>query len=407
MPQKQRKGGTGSKKNGGDVTSPSAMHGVAGTRTPAALRVNELKARIAHFRARKTELAERIERDRREQVSVRRELAEAEAELDVEVHTPVANGVDPTAWLPEELLMDILIQVVTEGVCGLVCRRWYAACQDGRVRRRAWEGRWEGYMAEWRVPQELVGHTDTVCTLAVGPDGTVYSGSSDGTIRAWSGIDGSCLRTLADGLFSTLSLVVGGPNGSVYSGTSAGSCRRGAIRVWSGTDGSRLADLEGHPGHYVRALAVTVDGTLFSGASDRTIRVWSNGEHVRTLIGHTDDVTALAITQGRLYSGSYDMTVRVWSVADGAHLATLEGHTGWVFSVVVGPDGTVHSGSDDKTIRVWSGDDGILLRTLEGQPAPWWPLQSVLGGPSILDLRTRRCACGVTRQGRAATSCLG
>jgi hypothetical protein len=78
----------------------------------------------------------------------------------------VANGVDPTEWLPEELLMAILIQVVTAGVCGLVCRRWHAVCQDGRVKRRAWEGRWEGYTAGWRAPQTLVAWPHKLCLCA-------------------------------------------------------------------------------------------------------------------------------------------------------------------------------------------------------------------------------------------------
>jgi WD40 repeat protein len=360
MPQKRRKGGKGSKKKGGGETASSSVTVAA---TPAALRVDALKAKVVQLRTQAVEIAERIERDQREQGEVRTALAEAEAELEVEVNAPVANGVDPTAWLPEELLMAILIQVVTAGVCGLVCRRWYAVCQDGRVRRRAWDGRWEGYSAGWRVPQKLVGHTDIIFALASGPDGTVYSGSLDGRIRAWSGIDGSCVRTLAGPVFSPASLAVGGPNGRVYSGAAAGL--GGAIRIWSGTDGSCLADLEGHPGHHVHALAIAVDGTLFSGASDRTIRVWSDGVHVRTLIDHTDVVAALVIgTRGRLYSGSYDMTVRVWSVAHGTHLCTLEGHTSSVVTVAVGPDGMVYSGSGDKTIRVWSADDGRPLRTL-------------------------------------------
>jgi WD40 repeat protein len=340
---------------GGDVTASSSSVSA----TPASLRLDALKVRVAQLRARDTELTERIERDRCEQAEVREALAEAETEL---VLAPVPNDVDPTAWLPEELLMAILIQVVTEGVCGLVCRRWYAACQGARVKRRAWEGRWEGYSAEWRVPQSLVGHTGLVHALAVGPDGTVYTASYDGEVRAWSGTDGACLRTLPGPAFVAFSLVVGGPNGAVYAGAADGE-----IRVWSSTDGRRLVDLEGHPGHPVYALAVAVDGSLYSASTDSTIRVWSNGLHVRTLIGHTGSVRALAIgTQGRLYSGSRDTTIRVWSVADGTHLSTLEGHTDWVVSVAVGLDGTLYSGSGDKAVRVWAGDDGRPLRTLQG-----------------------------------------
>jgi WD40 repeat protein len=358
MPAKRRKaqrGGKGSKKKGGDVTacSPSG--------TPAALRIDALKARIAQLRAQETKLTERIDRDSREHAEVREAVAEAEAELDVEVLAPVANGVDPTEWLPEELLMAILIQVVTEGICGLVCRRWYAACQDGRVTRRAWEGRWEGYSAGWRVPQKLVGHTDEVTALAVGPDGTVYSASLDATVRAWSGTDGSHLRDLDGPALRVYSLAVGGPNGAVYGGTT------GTIRVWSGTDGSCQGTLEGDPDETVEKLAVTEDGTVFAADTDYSIQVWSDREQLRTLIGHTDCISALVIgTQGRLYSGSFDTTIRVWSVANGTHLSTLEGHTDMVDTVVVGLDGTVYSGSSDTTIRVWSADDGRLLRTLLG-----------------------------------------
>jgi WD40 repeat protein len=359
MPEKRRKGGKGSKKKGGDVTASSSSVSA----TPASLRLDALKVRVAQLRARGTELTERIERDRREQAEVREALAEAETEL---VLAPVPNGTDPTAWLPEELLMAILIQVVTEGVCGLVCRRWYAVCQGARVKRQAWEGRWEGYSAGWRVPQKLIGHTHILSALAVGPDGTVYTGSYDGEMRAWSGTDSACLRILPGPSFVALSLAVGGPTGTVYGGADLGE-ESGEIGVWSGTDGRRMVNLEGHPGHRVHALVVAVDGTLYSGSADNTIRVWSNGDRVRTLIGHTDVVPTLAIgTHGKLYSGSYDKTIRVWSTADGTHLSTLEGHSSLVVSVAVGLDGTVYSGSWDKTVRVWAGDDGRPLRTLQG-----------------------------------------
>jgi WD40 repeat protein len=55
-----------------------------------------------------------------------------------------------------------------------------------------------------------------------------------------------------------------------------------------------------------------------------------------------------------LASGSDDETVRIWSAATGAHVATLEGHTDWVFALAALPDGRLASGSDDKTIRLWN-----------------------------------------------------
>jgi WD40 repeat protein len=88
---------------------------------------------------------------------------------------------------------------------------------------------------------------------------------------------------------------------------------------------------------------------------------------VRTLVGHTEIVTSLAVgLDGKVYSGSWDRTIRVWSPDDGALLQTLEGHEEkcTVLALVVGLDGNVFSRSHICTVLVWSGDTGALLHTL-------------------------------------------
>jgi len=54
-------------------------------------------------------------------------------------------------------------------------------------------------------------------------------------------------------------------------------------------------------------------------------------------------------------SGSDDNTIRMWDAETGKPLsAPLQGHTDFVRSVAISPDGThIVSGSDDKTIRLW------------------------------------------------------
>ena len=72
------------------------------------------------------------------------------------------------------------------------------------------------------------------------------------------------------------------------------------------------------------------------------IKVWNKKtDHVRVLRGHTDDITALAIsTKGeRLVSSSDDRTVRVWNLRTGKLLQTLKGHNTAVISVAISPDG--------------------------------------------------------------------
>jgi WD40 repeat protein len=152
-----------------------------------------------------------------------------------------------------------------------------------------------------------------------------------------------------------------GLDGKVYSGS-----RDKTIRVWSGESGAHLQTLQGH--------AVGLNGKIYSGSDDKTIRVWSSasGAHLGTLVGHSDYVTALAVgLDGKVYSGSTDSTVRVWSGDDGTHLQTLVGHTNTIRALAVGLDGKVFSGSTGGTIRVWSGDTGALLHSLNNAKAVW------------------------------------
>ncbi len=55
--------------------------------------------------------------------------------------------------------------------------------------------------------------------------------------------------------------------------------------------------------------------------------------------------------------GSYDQTVRLWDAASGQALQTLQGHTGWIWSVCFSPAGqALASSSVDGTIKLWDSD---------------------------------------------------
>jgi WD40 repeat protein len=78
---------------------------------------------------------------------------------------------------------------------------------------------------------------------------------------------------------------------------------------------------------------------------------------VRTLQGHGDRVTAVAITPdgGFVVSASDDKTtVRIWELKAGQSIGILRGHSDGVTAVAITPDGgRAISASDDKTPRVW------------------------------------------------------
>jgi len=77
---------------------------------------------------------------------------------------------------------------------------------------------------------------------------------------------------------------------------------------------------------------------------------------VATLVGHTDLVTACAVTpDGRhVVSASVDRTLKVWELGSGRAVATLAGHTAVATACAMTPDGRhVVSASYDQTLKVW------------------------------------------------------
>ncbi|MBA2392918.1 MAG: hypothetical protein H0V70_09255, partial [Ktedonobacteraceae bacterium] len=59
------------------------------------------------------------------------------------------------------------------------------------------------------------------------------------------------------------------------------------------------------------------------------------------------------------------LTVRLWDVRLGRCQRILQGHEGWVWSVVFSPDGKMlASGGDDGAIKLWDRKTGACVRTI-------------------------------------------
>ena len=213
----------------------------------------------------------------------------------------------------------------------------------------------------------LVGHTDSVSSVAVSPDGKhIVSGSWDNTLRVWDLGTGRYLNTLQGHTGWVESVAVSLDGKHIVSGG-----RDHTLRVWDLGTGRYLNTLQGHTG-WVESVAVSPDGRhIVSGSKDTTLRVWElgSGRCLNTLRGHTDGVGSVAVSpDGRhIVSGSRNNTLRVWEFGTGRCLTTLQGHAHWVNSVAVSPDGRhIVSGSADNTLRVWEFGTGRCLHTLQG-----------------------------------------
>lgn len=294
------------------------------------------------------------------------EITSARLALESAINAPVPCDVDPTEWLPDELIIEILLSLPCETLwrkhCPRVCRRWYRLFGVPSVQRRLRSTRWEAYGLNVARPTVLQGHEGAIRALAVGPSGVFYTGSADYTIREWStcGSSSTCkdpLRGHTDALFA---LAVSSDR--IYSGADDTH-----VKVWRASSGELIQTLTGHNAG-ISSLIVGRDGHVYSGSFDGTVKVWSekDGTLVRTLEGHTQGISAIALGKRNvLMSGSVDSTVRIWSCETGEELHTLYGHTNVVFSVAVGCDGTLFTGSADCTVRVWRHDDWAPLQVLD------------------------------------------
>ncbi len=211
----------------------------------------------------------------------------------------------------------------------------------------------------------LVGHNDTVRTLAVSASGHwLISGSGDG-LKVWRLETGELIYTLPTNRQSPIWSVAISPDER----TLVSSDYDGNMTVWDFSAGqARYTISLGVP---VWSVKIAPDGQSFiSGSSDRIVRQWdlATGTLLKRFTGHGDAVRSVAISpDGKtLASGSWDQTIKLWDMATGHLHTTLSGHDDRVVTLAISPDGkTLASGSIDNTLKLWDLPSQQLTKTLD------------------------------------------
>eukprot|EP00996_Jenningsia_fusiforme_P001867 NODE_2723_length_1134_cov_331.175115_g2442_i1.p1 GENE.NODE_2723_length_1134_cov_331.175115_g2442_i1~~NODE_2723_length_1134_cov_331.175115_g2442_i1.p1 ORF type:complete len:333 (+),score=72.02 NODE_2723_length_1134_cov_331.175115_g2442_i1:48-1001(+) len=256
----------------------------------------------------------------------------------------------------------------------------------------------------------LRGHSDWVTSLATPLDSsdTLISASRDKSVLVWK------LTREADGMVTGVPRrsLVGHSNfiEDVVLSSDGQFALTGSwdasLRLWDLHSGQTTRRFKGHT-RDVLSVAFSPDNRqIVSGSRDNSIRVWNTlGECKFTLTddGHTDWVSTVRFSPNAqtplIVSGGWDKAVKVWSLTNLKLLTNLMGHTGYVSTVTISPDGSLcASGGKDGTAMLWDLGKGEHLYELEGggtinslvfSPCRYWLCGATQSSIKIWDLESK------------------
>ena len=123
-------------------------------------------------------------------------------------------------------------------------------------------------------------------------------------------------------------------------------------------------------------LGYTIENTVAVSIGPETVSFSVTGNsssYSNTFSSSEDGPPAAALSpDGKTIaiSSSYTNTVELWDVETHTNIATLEGHTNYIWSVAFSPDGILlATGSEDNTVKLWNVETHTNIATLEGHTA--------------------------------------
>ena len=175
---------------------------------------------------------------------------------------------------------------------------------------------------------------------------------------------GNCIKKLTGHTNKVYSL------GLLYDGSLVSGSADKSIKIWDlKSKTSLITTLLGH-GYGVSVLCPLLNiGLASEGDNNGDIRIWtpntpnwstSTLNYTRILKGHAFTVRTLCqLPNGTLVSGSSDCSIKLWNLSNGECLKTLHIHTHWVLCIIAYPNESVNK------IASAGGDNYIYLTDLE------------------------------------------
>lgn len=181
------------------------------------------------------------------------------------------------------------------------------------------------------------------------------------------------------------------------------------LRLWDLNSGKCTRRFVGHTKDVLSVAFSEDNRQIVSGSRDKTWKLWNTlGEckYTNAEDGHSEWVSCVRFSPQRqgtapvVVSAGWDKMVKVWSLQNCRLRTNLVGHTGYLNTVTVSPDGSLcASGGKDGTAMLWDLNEGKRLYSLEAgdiinalvfSPNRYWLCAATTQSIKIWDLESKR-----------------
>jgi len=255
---------------------------------------------------------------------------------------------------------------------------------------------------------ELIGHNGWVTAIATTQEdpNMILSASRDKTIIVWSLTRdaeryGYARRALRGHNNFVSDVVISSDGQFALSGSWDNT-----LRLWEINTGKCTRRFVGHTKDVLSVAFSSDNRQIVSASRDRTVKLWNTlGEckYTCTEGGHGDWVSCVRFPPvpgaTNFVSTGWDNVVKVWSTTTLKNPRDLVGHSGYLNTVTVSPDGSLcASGGKDGMAHLWDLSEGKLLYSLDAEevinslcfsPNRYWLVAATNKSIMIWDLESK------------------
>ena len=181
------------------------------------------------------------------------------------------------------------------------------------------------------------------------------------------------------------------------------------MRLWDLNTGETTQRFVGHTGDVMSVSFSPDNRQIVSGSRDKTIKIWNSmGECKATFDDnasrHSEWVSCVRFSPNTdanlIVSSGWDKAIKVWDASEKTLKTTHSGHTGYLNTVTVSPDGSLcASGGKDSVLMLWdlnegkhlySLDAGDIIHSLVFSPIKYWLCAATDSCIKIWDLASKK-----------------